>query len=92
MDPLLCTSLIHNSLAPGARIVNIASAAHAIAPLRIKDYSFGANKDNEKWMAYGYFQSANILFSTSIGSKWPGIEAFAVNPGGAPRPLHRWKT
>ncbi|KAL8286366.1 hypothetical protein RQP46_004383 [Phenoliferia psychrophenolica] len=84
LGPFLFTNLIRSKLSPDARIVNVSSATHVPFPLQFDDLNFADGKSFNHWPAYGQSKTANVLFTISIGKKWPGIEAFAVNPGAVP--------
>ncbi|KAL8286176.1 hypothetical protein RQP46_004664 [Phenoliferia psychrophenolica] len=85
LGPFLFTNFIRSHLTPsGARIVNVSSAAHVASGIRFDDLNFGDGKAFDKWIAYGQSKTANILFTISIATKWPGIEAFSVHPGVVP--------
>ncbi|KAL8283970.1 hypothetical protein RQP46_005083 [Phenoliferia psychrophenolica] len=81
LGPFLFTNLIHSKFADDARVINISSSANALSGIGFGDLNFGDGKKYEHWVAYGQSKTANILFTTLIGKKWPGIESFAVHPG-----------
>ncbi|MEU8894877.1 oxidoreductase [Nocardia sp. NPDC048505] len=73
------------TLAPGARVVAVASAGHFLSGIRWDDPHFSADYDH--WLAYGQSKTANALFATHLDTL--GVRAFAVHPGSILTPLQR---
>ncbi|KAI1094032.1 retinol dehydrogenase 13 [Rostrohypoxylon terebratum] len=68
---------------PAARIVNVSSIGHRIAPFRFEDYDFGGGAEYDGWSAYGQSKTANILFSVDLARRLAGrARAYSVHPGG----------
>jgi NAD(P)-dependent dehydrogenase (short-subunit alcohol dehydrogenase family) len=65
-----------------SRVVNVASSAHRISPIRFHDMDF-AKEGRNGWVAYGQSKTANIYMANSIerhyGAK--GLHAFSLHPG-----------
>ncbi len=68
--------------AKSARIVNLSSAGHKLAPVNFDDPNY-QTRDYEKWQAYGEAKTANALFSIGLEQRYAafGIHSFAVHPG-----------
>ena len=69
---------------PGARIVNLTSLGHKIAPCLFDDYNFADGKEYNQWAGYGQSKTANILFSLYLADRFRdrGIQSYGVHPGG----------
>lgn len=69
---------------PSARVVNVSSIAHAIAPfpegILFPSLTTTA-ADLGTWTRYGQSKLANILFTQELGRRHPSIVAVAVHPG-----------
>ncbi|WP_461424952.1 SDR family NAD(P)-dependent oxidoreductase [Gymnodinialimonas sp.] len=80
----LFTCLLAPALQAGApgRVVNLSSAGHKFANFNFDDPNY-AEREYEKWQAYGESKTANVLFSVGLDSrlKSHGVRAFAVHPG-----------
>ncbi|CAI4216165.1 unnamed protein product [Parascedosporium putredinis] len=81
---------------PGeTRVVNLASGAHAISPIRFSDYNIEKGADPDEGylgiVAYGQSKTANILFTVSLQKELPkkGISAYCLHPGGVRTQLGR---
>lgn len=68
--------------ADGARVVNLSSFGHQMAPFNFKDPNF-ANRPYETLEAYGQSKTATNLFSLELDSrgKASGVRSYAVHPG-----------
>jgi NAD(P)-dependent dehydrogenase (short-subunit alcohol dehydrogenase family) len=68
-----------------SRVVNVASSAHRLSPIRFHDMDFTKEGYN-KWAAYGQSKTANIYMANSIerhyGAK--GLHGFSLHPGAIP--------
>ncbi len=86
---LLINRLVRH-MAPGGRVVVLASSAHHIADIDLDDPNF-ALRDYTPYAGYGGSKTANILFTVELdrrhGSR--GIRATAVHPGGVETELGR---
>ena len=84
MGHFLFTCLLVPALraAASARVINLASAAHRIAPVDFDDPNF-ENRNYEKWVAYGNSKTANVLFSVALDArlKDSSVRSLAVHPG-----------
>src|SRR5829696_6221049 len=85
LGPFLLTNLLRDQLAAGdgARVVNVASAAHSSAR---KGLDFDDLQSTRRYRSFGvYAQSklANILFTRELAPRWndTGVTANAVHPG-----------
>jgi NAD(P)-dependent dehydrogenase (short-subunit alcohol dehydrogenase family) len=82
---LLTTSLLPKlkAAAPGARVVNVASAAHAFG--KIDFDSFRSDKGYEPWPRYGQSKLANIMFTYELARRLSGDPSAptvnALHPG-----------
>lgn len=79
--------------ANGARLVSVSSIGHRLNGLSVEDPNF-AQRDYDKWLAYGQAKSANALFALQLDKLGAahGVRAFAVHPGGIATPLQRHLT
>lgn len=79
--------------APGARLVNLASAGHRSADVDLDDPNFEHTPYTE-FGAYGRSKTANILFAVEFDRRHRdrGIRATAVHPGGIKTELGRHMT
>jgi NAD(P)-dependent dehydrogenase (short-subunit alcohol dehydrogenase family) len=63
------------------RIVNLTSAAHAMAPsngINLEDPSI---PNSGAWTRYGQSKLANLLFTRELARRYPAIKSIAVHPG-----------
>ncbi|KQS71262.1 shikimate dehydrogenase [Rhizobium sp. Leaf371] len=81
---------IASLIAPGGRLVNLASSGHRLADVDIEDPNFEQTA-YDPWVAYGRSKTANILFTVEFDRrhKARGIRATAVHPGGIRTELTR---
>jgi len=68
--------------ANGARVVNLSSFGHQMAPFNFEDPNF-EHRDYETLQGYGQSKTANNLFTVELDyrGKQSGVRAFAVHPG-----------
>jgi len=68
--------------ANGARIINVSSYGHHMAPFNFDDPNF-INRDYETLQGYGQSKTANNLFTVELDhrTKAFGVRAFSVHPG-----------
>jgi NAD(P)-dependent dehydrogenase (short-subunit alcohol dehydrogenase family) len=68
--------------AGGARVVNVSSFGHQIAPFNFEDPHF-LHRDYETLQGYGQAKTANNLFTVALDARGQsaGVRAFAVHPG-----------
>lgn len=68
--------------AKGARVVNVSSYGHQIAPFNFEDPNF-KNLEYETLLGYGQSKTANNLFSVELDvrGRQHGIRSFSVHPG-----------
>lgn len=68
--------------ANGARVVNVSSLGHHIAPFDFDDPNF-LHREYETLQAYGQSKTANNLFSLELDSRAQkfGIRAYSLHPG-----------
>lgn len=66
----------------GARIVNLSSGGHKVAPVFFDDYNF-EKQGYDKWRAYGQAKTAMCLFGVALTKRYieSNITANAINPG-----------
>ena len=66
----------------GARVINVSSYGHQIAPFNFEDPNF-INREYETLQGYGQSKTANNLFTVELDhrAKAFGVRAFAVHPG-----------
>jgi len=80
----LLTNLLLPALKAGApaRIVNVSSLAHTMAPVDFDDIHFERRRYG-RWIAYAQSKTANVLFTVELQRRLQllGISAFAVHPG-----------
>ncbi|MBU9187579.1 SDR family NAD(P)-dependent oxidoreductase [Burkholderia gladioli] len=81
---------IASLLAPGARVVNVASSGHRMAPFSLDDLGF-ERTPYDPWVAYARSKTANILFAVEFDRrhKARGVRAVAIHPGGIMTELAR---
>jgi NAD(P)-dependent dehydrogenase (short-subunit alcohol dehydrogenase family) len=81
---------IASLIAPGGRLVNLASSGHRFADVDIEDPNF-EHTAYDPWIAYGRSKTANILFAVEFDRrhKARGVRATAVHPGGIRTELSR---
>ncbi len=81
----LLTNLLMPLLEKGERqrIVNLSSRGHHLDSVHFDDLNY-AERDYDKWEAYGQSKTANILFTVALEQRLAdkGIHAYAVHPGG----------
>ncbi|MDO9417258.1 SDR family NAD(P)-dependent oxidoreductase [Pararhizobium sp.] len=77
-------------IAPGGRLVNLASSGHRFADVNIEDPNFEKTA-YDPWVAYGRSKTANILFAVEFDRRHKdrGVRATAVHPGGIRTELSR---
>ncbi|WP_324828536.1 SDR family NAD(P)-dependent oxidoreductase [Qipengyuania zhejiangensis] len=65
------------------RIINLSSRGHHLDQVHFDDPNY-ANREYEKWAAYGQSKTANILFAVGLERRIAdkGIHAYALHPGG----------
>jgi NAD(P)-dependent dehydrogenase (short-subunit alcohol dehydrogenase family) len=78
------------SLAPGARVVAVASSGHFLSPIRWDDLHFATGYDG--WLAYAQSKTANALFALHLNTLGEdrGVRAYAVHPGSILTGLQRY--
>ncbi len=66
----------------GARVVNVSSYGHQIAPFNLDDPNF-TSSEYETLQAYGQFKTANNLFTVELDHRGKifNVRAFSVHPG-----------
>jgi NAD(P)-dependent dehydrogenase (short-subunit alcohol dehydrogenase family) len=76
------TAKLWPALKPGARVVNVSSFGHQIAPFNFDDPNF-IHREYETLQGYGQSKTANILFSVELDrrAKASGVRAYALHPG-----------
>ncbi|MGV3769186.1 MAG: SDR family NAD(P)-dependent oxidoreductase [Sphingobium phenoxybenzoativorans] len=74
---------IASLMAPGSRLVNVASSGHRFADVDLKDPNF-EHTPYDPFVAYGRSKTANILFAVEFDRRHKdrGIRATALHPGG----------
>ena len=77
-------------IAPGGRLVNVASSGHRYSDVDIDDPNF-ARTPYDPMVAYGRSKTANILFAVEFDRrhKARGVRATALHPGGIRTELSR---
>lgn len=80
----LFTCLLAPALQAGApaRVVNLSSGGHKFANFNFDDPNY-AERDYDKWQAYGESKTANALFTVGLDArlKSAGVRSLAVHPG-----------
>ncbi|PWV56330.1 SDR family NAD(P)-dependent oxidoreductase [Chitinophaga sp. S165] len=68
--------------ANGARVVNVSSFGHQMAPFNFDDPNF-TNREYETLQGYGQSKTANNLFAVELDhrGKTSGVRAFSLHPG-----------
>jgi NAD(P)-dependent dehydrogenase (short-subunit alcohol dehydrogenase family) len=68
--------------ANGARVVNVSSYGHQMAPFNFDDPNF-VNRDYETLQGYGQSKTANNLFTVELDHRGKafGVRAFSLHPG-----------
>ena len=68
--------------ANGARVINVSSFGHQIAPFNFEDPNF-LNRAYETLQGYGHSKTANNLFTVELDhrAKQFGVRAFSLHPG-----------
>ncbi len=81
---------IASLMAPGSRLVNLASSGHRFSDVNLDDPNFETTEYTE-FGAYGRSKTANILFAVEFDRrhKARGVRAVAVHPGGIQTELGR---
>jgi NAD(P)-dependent dehydrogenase (short-subunit alcohol dehydrogenase family) len=81
---------LHDALTDGARVVQVASSAHLMAPVDLTDPHFHT-RPYEGWTAYAQSKTAMILFTVALADRWAadGITVNALHPGGIMTNLQR---
>ncbi|KQT04527.1 shikimate dehydrogenase [Rhizobium sp. Leaf391] len=81
---------IASLIAPGGRLVNLASSGHRFADVDLEDPNF-EHTAYDPWIAYGRSKTANILFAVEFDRRHMarGVRATAVHPGGIRTELTR---
>ena len=81
---------IASLIAPGGRLVNVASSGHRYADVDLDDPNF-ERTPYDPMIAYGRSKTANILFAVEFDRrhKTRGVRATAVHPGGIKTELDR---
>ena len=81
---------IASLIAPGGRLVNVASSGHRFADVDLDDPNF-ERKEYDPWVAYGRSKTANILFAVEFDRRHRtrGVRATALHPGGIQTELGR---
>ncbi|MFJ5265226.1 SDR family NAD(P)-dependent oxidoreductase [Streptomyces sp. NPDC088387] len=76
--------------ADGARVVQVASSAHLMAPVDFDDIHF-EQRPYEAWTAYAQSKTAMVLFTVALAERWKadGISVNALHPGGIMTNLQR---
>jgi NAD(P)-dependent dehydrogenase (short-subunit alcohol dehydrogenase family) len=77
-------------IAPGGRLVNVASSGHRYSDVDLDDPNF-ERTPYEPMIAYGRSKTANVLFAAEFDRrhKARGVRATAVHPGGIKTELDR---
>jgi NAD(P)-dependent dehydrogenase (short-subunit alcohol dehydrogenase family) len=77
-------------IAPGGRLINLASSGHRFANVDLDDTGF-ERTPYDPFVAYGRSKTANILFAVAFDARHRarGIRAAAVHPGGIQTELGR---
>ncbi len=86
----LFVNRIASLLAPGGRLVNVASSGHRFSDVDLEDPNF-AHTAYDPFVAYGRSKTANILFAVEFDRRHKdrGIRATALHPGGIQTELGR---
>lgn len=81
---------IASLIAPGGRLVNLASSGHRYSDVNLDDPGF-ADTPYDPMLAYGRSKTANILFAVEFDRRHRarGVRATAVHPGGIRTELGR---
>ena len=81
---------IASLIAPGGRLVNVASSGHRYADVDLEDPNF-EHTPYDPMVAYGRSKTANILFAVEFDRrhKARGVRATALHPGGIKTELGR---
>lgn len=71
--------------ANGARVINVSSYGHQMAPFNFDDPNF-IHREYETLQGYGQSKTANNLFTVELDHRGKafGVRAFAVHPGSVP--------
>ncbi len=86
----LFVNRIAGLIAPGGRLVNLASSGHRFADVDLDDPNF-ERTPYDPWVAYGRSKTANVLFAVEFDRQHRarGVRAAAVHPGGINTELGR---
>ncbi len=70
------------TIAHGARVINVSSFGHQMAPFNFEDPHF-EHRDYETLQGYGQSKTANNLFTVELDNrgKASGVRAFSLHPG-----------
>jgi NAD(P)-dependent dehydrogenase (short-subunit alcohol dehydrogenase family) len=81
---------IASLIAPGGRLVNVASSGHRYSDVDLDDQNFDHAPD-DPMIAYGRSKTANILFAVEFDRRYRarGVRATALHPGGIRTELDR---
>ena len=81
---------IASLIAPGGRLVNVASSGHRYSDVDLEDINF-ARTPYDPTIAYGRSKTANILFAVEFDRRHRarGVRATALHPGGIMTELGR---
>lgn len=68
--------------ANGARVVNVSSFGHQVAPFNFEDPNF-EHREYETLQGYGQSKTANILFAVELAERGAafGVKAYSLHPG-----------
>lgn len=77
----LLTDLLSPAMAPGARVVTVASAAHHNASGIDFNRVRGRTRSLLGWREYAESKLANVLFNRELARRRPELSAYAVHPG-----------
>jgi NAD(P)-dependent dehydrogenase (short-subunit alcohol dehydrogenase family) len=77
----LLTWLLRPAMDPGARVVNVSSAAHRRASNIDFETAVGPTRSLLGWREYGVSKLANVLFSRELAARRPDLRSYAVHPG-----------
>ncbi len=81
---------IASLIAPGGRLVNVASSGHRFSDIDLEDPNF-ARTPYDPMLAYGRSKTANVLFAVAFDRRHRarGVRATALHPGGIQTELGR---
>lgn len=86
----LFVNRIAGLIAPGGRLVNVASSGHRFADVDLEDPNF-EHTPYDPWVAYGRSKTSNVLFAVEFDRRHRarGVRATALHPGGINTELGR---